>query len=179
LSQGRLVVARVDVGREVRHVQGHRPDVQSEHGDHLRADPSFDLGQVCGRDGAGGVPEAAVVQHASADAGEPVGRGGGPPVGQAATRTRVDEAVQRGQGQVGAYRRAGVGAPWADHLVHDLGHPQAGQDRPPGGHRPERQVPGPLRHHNGSLHRRLDILGAAQVPFGNHLRLAVHPAHLA
>src|SRR5262249_926296 len=33
--------------------------------------------------------------------------------------------------------------------------------------------------HNRSGHRRLDILGATEVAFGDHLRLAVHASHLA
>ncbi len=123
LGQGCLGVARVDEGSEVRHVQGHRRDVQAEGGDHLGDHSAFDLGQVLGGDGAGGIPEPAVVQHARVDTGEPVGRGGGPPVGQAAPRARVNEAVQRGQGQIRAHRRTRVGASRAHHLVNNVDHP--------------------------------------------------------
>src|SRR5258706_321978 len=59
-----------------------------------------------------------------------------------------------------------------------IAHPAA-TPPPPGAPRPDRPMPGTLRHQHGTRHRRLDILGTAQVSFGHHLRLAVHTSHLA
>ncbi len=73
-------------------------------------------------------------------------------------------------------RRPGPGL-----LVDDRGHAQVGQQPPRRGHRPEVQVPGPPGQHRllAGVQQRLHLRRGAHVPLGDHLGLAVHPAHLA
>jgi hypothetical protein len=181
LRDRRSGVAGVDEGGEVGHVQGHRAGVQGEPVDHRQRQLLLDPGQGLDRERVHRVPEPPVVQRGDADLGEPVRRGRAPPLGEATFGTRVDDPVQRRQPKVGAHRQRQPGRAGPDGGVDERGHLQVVQQTPHRGHRPELQVPGPLGQHRllAGIEQRLDLGCGAHVPLGDHLRFAVHPAHLA
>ena len=76
------VVARVDVGREVRHVQYQPRQVDGEDLDHAGDDAPFDLDQLVRRDGVHRVPKPAVIERCSGQPHPPVAGGLGPPLGE-------------------------------------------------------------------------------------------------
>ncbi len=180
MGQQRFGVGGVDVGCEVGHVQGHRGDVEIVYRGRPQREFPLDLGQVGLGDRLHGVPEAAVVEHAGRDLGEPVGGGGGPPVGEGGLRAWGDHPVERGQRQVGADAGARARQPPAGDLVDEVGDAEAGQHAPHRGHVTESQMAGTLRQ-RGCLpggHGRGDVLGRAQVALADHFWLALDAAHL-
>ncbi len=180
LGDRRLLVAGIDEGGEVGHVQGHRRAVQPGCTHDPQRDRLADLLQLLQPDGVHRSPEPPVIQHAGADPGEPVARGGLPPVRERQLRAGGDHPVQGRQRQVGADAGPRIRAPRTGHLVDDAGDPQLLQHPPGRGDVPERQVAGALGQRRGlaGVQQRLDIGRAAQVPLRDQLRLAVRPAHL-
>jgi hypothetical protein len=171
-----VLVARVDVGGEVGHVEHQARQVDGEDLDHAGHDAPLDLCQMLLADGVHGVPEPPVVESGGGQADEPVARRGLPPLGELALRARVDHPVRRGQRDVGPDRRRRVLAPRADHLVDDLGDSEALEHRP---HR--RQVAvgevagavrlaGPCLGEPGG-----DLLGRAEVALGDDPGFAPDP----
>ena len=180
LRDRRLAVGGGDEGGEVGHVQRHARHVRPRD----LHDPCRDLPggllQLLQGDGVHRVPEPAVIQRGGADLGEPVRRGGPPPVRELRFRARGDQPVQRRQRQVGPGGQRLPGRARPRCLVDDRDHAELLKHAPGRGHVPERQVPGPLWQHGclAALHRGGDLRGGAQVPFGDHFRLAVHAGHL-
>lgn len=84
LGQVRLVVAGVDEGGEVGHVEDQPRKVQAERGDHAAAQLRLDLCQRVLLQQVHGLPEAAVVHGGDRHLGEPRPGGGLPPPGEAA-----------------------------------------------------------------------------------------------
>ncbi len=80
LGDRRLGVAGVDVGGEVGHVQRQRGQVEVEGLDHGHGEPVLDLGELLQGDRVHRIPEPAMVQYHRGNPGEPVRRGGFPPV---------------------------------------------------------------------------------------------------
>ena len=135
LRDRRLVVAGVDEGGEVGHVQRHRTGVEPEPGAHRGRQLLLDPRQSLQRHRVHRVPEPAVIQRRGRDLGEPVRRGGAPPVREPALGARIDHPVQRRQRQIGARRQRQPGRRRPDRLVDERGHPQiaaaAPTPRPP------------------------------------------------
>ena len=179
-GDGRLVVGGVDVGGEVGHVQRQGGDVEPEPFDHGQSDPLLDLGELSQGDRVHRIPEPAMIQRTRHDLGEPVGRGGLPPVGERRFRAGGDDPVEGAQRQVGTDTHRDARRLSTGHLVHDADHVQTPHCPPHRGHIPERQVPGSLRQGGRvpARHRRGDIGRRPQIPLGDHLGLAVHPGHL-
>ncbi len=179
LRDRRRVVAGVDEGREVRHVQRQAGQIQAELGHHPLPQPHLNLRQRVLVERVHRVPEPAVVQRRGRDSHPPVRRGRGPPFAEGELRAGRDDAVQRHQRQVGTHRDARVGAPRPDRLVDDPGHVQALQHRPHRRDVTEGQVLRPRRGTGSAVERGGDVLGPAQIPLRDDLRLPLHPRRLA
>jgi hypothetical protein len=178
LGDGCLVVAGVDVGGEVRHVQDQPGQVQAVVRDDPGTQLGLDRGQVRLGQPVHHLPEPAVVQRRRGQL-QPAWPGGvGPPVGEAEFRAWSDDPVRAGQRQVGTRRRGGVRPPGHDP-VDDLGYADAFDHRPDRGQIPELLV---LATHGlscrlaGQLGRYL--LGRAQILLRDDPWLAIHPGGL-
>ena len=172
------VVGGVDVGGEVRHVQGHAGQVQAVPVDHATVDLRLDRGQVRLAQQVHRVPEPAVVQRGLVQLHPPRPGRGGPPVREGPLRTRVHQAVERGQRHIRAHRRPRVGVA-GHHIVDQPDHVQIGQHRPHRGHVPEPLMLTAYRHTRRGPGQFRDHLGRrAQVLLGHDPWLAVDPGGL-
>ncbi len=108
LRDGRLVVARVDVGREVRHVKNEPGEIEVEGPDHLGDDPPLDLDGLALGDRVHRVPGPPVVEGAPGDAYQMVAGGLCPPLREGELRAGVTDPVQGGERDVGPDRAMGI-----------------------------------------------------------------------
>ena len=173
------LVAGIDEGGEVGHVQGHGGAVHAGRIDDGQRDPAGDLLQLLQAHGVHRVPEPAVIQRRRADPGEPAGRRARPPVGEGQLGARRDQPAQGGQRQVGAHAGTGIRPPGPGHLIDDAGHAEVLQHAPGGGDRAEVLVLGPRgQAQPPAAHRGRQLAGGAQVFLRDDPRLAVHPGGL-
>jgi len=173
------LVAGIDEGGEVGHVQGDGGAVHAGRIDDSQCDLAGDLLQFLQADGVHRVPEPAVIQRRRADPGEPAGRCARPPVGEGQLGARGNQAAQRGQRQVGAHAGTSIGPPRPGHLIDDAGHAEILQHAPGGGGHAEVLVLGACgKAQPPAAHRRGQLAGGAQVFLRDDPRLAVHPAGL-
>ncbi len=179
LGDRRLLIAGIDVGGEVGHVQRHAGKAEAELGRHRRRQPPLDPGQRRLVQQVHRIPEPPVVQRRPRHARQAVPGGGGPPVRERALGPRRDYPVRARQREVGARRCGRVRAPLPGHLIDDRGVAQPLQYPPGRGQVPERQVPGPLRlARPGLAEPGRDLLRRPQVALGDDPRLAADPRGL-
>jgi len=172
-------VGGVDVGRQVRHVQHQRGQIQPELGDHSSTNTSFDLDQHVGVDGVHCRPESAVIQRRLGHWYPSIPSGGCPPIGETEFRARSNNPVQRRETDVGPNRNRSIRTAGADHVVDDAGYIKALQHRPHCCDITETEMTGAFRHPHRAVHRGFDIGCFTQVALGDDLRFPVDPGHLA
>jgi len=146
---------------------------------HASDDEAFDLGELAGRDLVHGVPKAPVVERLWVQVDEPVACGRRPPVAKAELGARGNDSVEDQERDVGPHRCRSIRASRPDHLIDDLGDTKTFDHRPGSCEVTKSEVPGPLGDRCRTCHCSLDVLGLSQVALPGHLRLAVHPGHLA
>ena len=110
---------------------------------------------------------------------QPVACSRRPPVAKAELGARGNDPVEDHQSDVGPHGCRSVRASRPDHLIDDLGDTKTFDHRPGSCEVTESEVPGPLGDRCRTCHCSLDVLGFSQVALPGHLRLAVHPGHLA
>src|SRR5665213_4485426 len=103
------VVARVDPGREVRHVEDEAGEVDRELFDHRSDNATLDLAEVLFGDRVHCLPKAPVVECSMAEMEPPVTCGRSPPLGKGELRARVDYPVQGRKRDVAPDRRTCIG----------------------------------------------------------------------
>ena len=170
---------RVDVGRHVGHVEHQPLGAEREPRHHRLDDPTVDRGDVLGRDGIHGVPEAAVVQRGGRHLDHAIAGRARPPPLEGELRARVHHAVGHHELDVGADRHRGVVATRPEHLVDDLAHPQPTQHRERGGQGPKVEVPTAFGQHLGAVERGLDVGGSAQIALRHDAGLATDPGRFS
>ncbi|MCJ7754656.1 MAG: hypothetical protein MUP13_08830 [Thermoanaerobaculales bacterium] len=169
------VVGGVDVGGEVGHVQHQPRQVQPELGDHPPSQFGFDAPQCIGVEAVHRVPEPAVIQRPGRCLHPPRPGRAGPPVGERRLRAWRHDPVCRGQRDIGAHRRPGIGVP-RGLRVDDLRDVETVQDRPHRRQVPELFVLGTHRfadHSTGQFGHH--FLGGPQILLRHDARLTVHP----